>query len=65
MFGMGSPGFMMPTPGPAMMSMGGARGAMRSIGGTSDTISSKGGRYETIPLNWYWNNFNMLREGMT
>ena len=49
MFGMGSPRFMVPTPGPAMMSMGGARGAMRSIGGASDTISSTGGRTQTIP----------------
>ena len=64
MFGMGSPRFMMPTPEPAMMSMGGARGAMRSIGGASDIISSTGGRTETISPNWYWNNYNMIREGI-
>ena len=67
MLGMGSTGFIMPTPGPAMMSMGGARGAMRSLGGASDTISSIGGRTESYPpyfMNWHWNNYNIMREGM-
>ena len=47
-----------------MMTMGEARGAMRSIWGASDIISSKGGRTESIPPNWYWNNYDMIRDGM-